>query len=514
MGHLNKEESVMNLFIDSQSAVYPYATDSFETLIDRLERLGYEPLIRKAAQSICTVFGGSADDLSASKSNDDDDTEDDLERVCEFSRRKLMSLEKLGYDWGLEGQKGTTKTPEIKGEVFFTEDGAGLLFVTAVDFNAKKKADGEPKNNTESITRIRIGFMGDPDELNGLSDFAKVVKKAMDDEGIDLNWTKDILQNKEFNDIIATTDDTKFSLASNIGDKELKAAKALENHNIREVAQLVRRSGVILAKELLKQKADQASELIKFVDQLLQAGLVHQEYVVMCSKTGAHVNRVESRETIEQMGQLGVLCSCGKNIAAEPIEGLLAADASLQHMLDSNYWMTATVVRLLNSLGITSERIMLHVPEDSDNVEFIVDIDGTLVFFDLKDSEFGLNHAYALGTRIALQRPKLAFVVSTRGISQEVKDHFKRVKPEAQIVYVANLLQLEATVRKVVEGMRLMRAKTWLSCFQSMLSFPLPTILLPKLQNERFEIPHVVTSVQAAPTESDSAVVTPSTAVR
>jgi hypothetical protein len=150
------------------------------------------------------------------------------------------------------------------------------------------------------------------------------------------------------------------------------------------------------------------------------------------------------------------------------------------------------------------------VPDEADNVEFIVDVDGTLVLFDMKDSEFGLTQAYSLGARIALQRPKIAFIVSSRGISQEVKDHFKRVKPETQIVYVANMLQLEATVRKVVEGMRLARAKTWLLCFQSMMSFPLPTVLLPKLQNEKFEIPHVVTSVQVqqeteVPTTSTSA---------
>lgn len=497
----------MNLFIDSRSSTLSYSPNSFEGLIDRLERVGYEPLMRKAAQSFSQVFGGNGDE--ALNSGEEDELED-LEKECEFGRRKLMSLEKLGYDFGLEGHKGTTKTPDIQGEVFFSEDGAGLLFVTMVDFYSKA---GDEKSTPDPTSRLRVGFIGDPDETSSLNEFADAVTRAFEDRNVDIKWKADVLENKQFNDIAAAQDDS-YHLASKIGDKELKAAKALENASIRETAQLVRRSGVILAKELLKQKSENASELIKFVDQLLQADLVHQEYVVMCSKTGAHVNRVESRETIEQMGALGVLCSCGKNIAAEPIEGLLAADESLQSMLDSNYWMTATVVRLLNSLGISSDRIILHSEEGSDNVEFIVDIDGTLVLFELKDSEFGLNHAYSLGTRIALQRPKLAFVVSTAGISQEVKDHFKRVKPEAQIVYVANLLQLEATVRKVVEGMRMMRAKTWMSCFQSFVSFSLPTILLPKLRNERFEIPHVVTSVSSVASEPESTVATPSTAAR
>ena len=91
----------MNLFIDSLSASFSYASDSFESLIDRLERVGYEPLMRKAAQGFCNVFGGSPDDLAISRLAEDEESED-LERECEFARRRLMNLEKMGYDWGFD----------------------------------------------------------------------------------------------------------------------------------------------------------------------------------------------------------------------------------------------------------------------------------------------------------------------------------------------------------------------------------------------------------------------------
>ena len=132
--------------------------------------------------------------------------------------------------------------------------------------------------------------------------------------------------------------------------------------------------------------------------------LLHQEYVVICSKTGAHVNRVESREIIEQMSQLGVLCSCGKHIAEEQIEGLLSSDLVLHKMLDSHYWMTASIVRLLNSLNIPSNRILINCEDGAEDVQMLVDIDGTLVMFELKDSEFGLGGAYALSSRIGIHR--------------------------------------------------------------------------------------------------------------
>lgn len=180
----------MNLFIDSRSATFSYSPDSFENLIDRLERLGYEPLMRKAAQNFSQAFGGSGDEVL---SGEDDELED-LEKECEFGRRKLMSLEKLGYDFGLESHKGTTKTPEIRGEVFFSEDGAGLLFVTMVDYYTKGT---EQKPTPDTVSRLRIGFIGDPDETGSLLEFSDAVAKAFEEKNVDIVWTNDVVQSKQ-----------------------------------------------------------------------------------------------------------------------------------------------------------------------------------------------------------------------------------------------------------------------------------------------------------------------------
>ena len=115
----------------------------------------------------------------------------------------------------------------------------------------------------------------------------------------------------------------------------------------------------------------------------------------------------------------------------------------MPRMLDNNYWMAATVVRLLNTLNIPSEKILIDSSATGQDMEMFVDIDGTLVMFELKDAEYGLNNAYALGARIGMHRPQLAFIVSAKGIASEVKDHFKRIKPETKMVYVANLFSLK-----------------------------------------------------------------------
>ena len=83
-----------------------------------------------------------------------------------------------------------------------------------------------------------------------------------------------------------------------------------------------------------------ASTARKPIEQLLQANLFKQEYIVVCSKTGAHVNRAESRDTIEQMAKLGVLCSCGKHISEEPIESIISSDVMMLKLLEKSNWLT------------------------------------------------------------------------------------------------------------------------------------------------------------------------------
>ena len=476
----------MNLCIDTQSALVHGQAENMEALLERLERVGYDPLIRKSAHQFAAVFGGTADDMLNPKSEDD---EDENGRDPEDMRRKLISLEKIGYTWGLDNLRGFARVPAVKGDIFYTDDGNGLLFVTMVEI-------GNRQEKSETMCAVRAGYIGDTLDKGVLGEFISSVSKALDELGLEVDWTPDEVRNAPFEELAQGEGEAQLQLATLVSDKELRAAKVLENSNVREVALLVRRSGVMLAKELLRQKAEQASDIIRYVDMLLQVNILHQEYVVVCQKSGTHVNRVESREVIDQMSRLGVLCSCGKAISEEQIEGLLASDPLMPRMLDNNYWMAATVVRLLNTLNIPSDKILIDSSATGEDMEMFVDIDGTLVMFELKDAEYGLNNAYSLGARIGMHRPQLAFIVSAKGIASEVKDHFKRIKPETKMVYVANLIQLEATVKKVVEGVRMMRVKTWLAYFQSMLNLPIAPLIVPKLESGKFEVPHVVTSVQ------------------
>jgi hypothetical protein len=463
----------MNLRIDSFSASFNHHADSFKTIIERLETEGYRPLISKLAQELCHVVGGNLDDLNAAEALE----EMELEMSSESNRKKLLGLEKLGYKWGLEGIRGLARVPELKGELFLADDSENVLFLTMLNTGSYKK-----DHPASGHGMLRVGIVGaEPDSVL-LDLFKSDIASALQESTPEISWAQDNLENVQFQEFLAAEANALHALAAGITEREMKSAKVLESSGLREVASTIRRSGVILAKELLRSKPETAADTVKYVDQLIQADLLRQEYVVICSKSGTHVNRVEHRETIDQMAKLGVLCSCGKRISEEAIEGLLATDALLPKMLDKNYWMTVSVVRSLMNLGVPAEKIILNPSTVNDDIEILADLDGTLLMFNLKDAEYGIPHALSFTTRIGMHRPQMAFLVSTRGISADVKDHFKRVKLDTQMVYIANMLQLDATLKKVVEGVRMHRVRAWFDTFQSMMDFGLTPLLLQRLE--------------------------------
>ncbi|HEY9712063.1 MAG TPA: hypothetical protein V6C72_01260, partial [Chroococcales cyanobacterium] len=468
----------MNLCVDSKSISYNYSLNSLENLVDRLERAGYEPLVRKALETLCSSLGGSADDIFSLLAKDVR-MKGSREVEHEASLRRLVDLERLGYSWQADGSKGIGPIHKVAGELFFTEDHAGILFLTVVEY-AGKGADSK----TPGTCKVRVGYLGDPEEKSHFNRFAEEVARAYEDIGVDLkgSFVRDEFQSHQFQRLAATDSDANYHFAPAISDKDSKAAKVLESKEVREIGTLVRNAGVILAKELLKQSTENPAGLIKFVDSLLQSDLLRQEYVVICSKTGGHVLRVENRDALERMSHLGVLCSCGQPISSEPMEGLLAADPMLHRMLDGNYWLVATVIRQLHALGVPSERIMIHSSDDGQDVEFIVDLDGTLVMFEFTDGEFGINQALIISPRIGIYQPKILFVAATAGISADVQEHFARTRPDTEVVYVPDVEQLESSVRETVDGIRMGRALAWIASFQSLLTFPLAPVLLSNLR--------------------------------
>jgi len=474
----------MNLRIDSFAASFSYQSDLLQNLVARLENEGYRPLIRRLGQNLCDAVGGDINDLFQSNS----ELEEDIDIKSESNRRKLLGLEQLGYKWGLDGVRGMARVPALQGELFFADNSDVILFLSMLP------TQGNAGSAYDHNGTIRVGMIGSTPDSDLLGLFMSEIASILSEKGTArIEWVPDQLENKEFKEFLQAEENVDYRLANQISERELKSSKALEASAVRDIADLLGTSGVMLAKDLLRQKPEMASDTVKFVDQLIQAELIRQEYVVICSKSGAHVNRVDSREAIDQMSKWGVHCSCGKPIAEEAIEGLLTSDELLHRMIEKNYWLTVCVARALITLGIPAEKVLIVPSAVQDHVELLADVDGSLLMFALKDAEFDMSHAVSFAARIATHRPNVAVLVSTKGVAAEVKDHFRRTKQDSQIVYIPNLLQLDASLKKVIEGVRFSKANSWFGCFESMMNFRLGDLLLHKLEAGRAERPRTAT---------------------
>jgi hypothetical protein len=187
------------------------------------------------------------------------------------------------------------------------------------------------------------------------------------------------------------------------------------------------------------------------VEVLVNEKLLSREYAVICRQTSNQVNRVKSMEVLERMREHEVQCSCGRPIADELVQELYSPSPVLQKLLNQSYWLTARLVSALRRLGVADDRILLNLQEGPEEIDTFVDLEGSLLMFELKDNEFSMGHAYPFAGRIGIYRPDYAIIVSTEGVAPDVKAYMNKISPGAKVRYVESLEQMQQELLRVKE---------------------------------------------------------------
>jgi len=305
---------------------------------------------------------------------------------------------------------------------------------------------------------------------------------VLNGKDLSLEWVPKHYQSPQF-DELSNSEEAQFIPASTIASGDLTLAELLEDAAIRDLAITIRRAGGILVSDIAKKAKASSLDVQSTIQKLVEAGLLSQEYVVICKKTSNQINRVDSQDKIAEMAKLGVRCSCGRLISDERIEELIVPTKHLQQLLNQSYWMTARLVQALETLHVPDERVLLNLQEGAEEIDAFVDVDGTLLMFELKDNEFSMGHAYPFGGRIGLYKPDYAIIVSTKGVDSDVKSYFKRVGPDTTIVYIENLDDLTSKLEEVIATVRASRVQELIRLFDPMASIEtsLSEFLLPRL---------------------------------
>lgn len=409
-----------------------------------LNEKGYSPVILSAKKSFLSILGPGV-------------TPDGRETPP----GRIGGVRPRGRQLTLGGDDGAP----LGGDVFYTESSAGALFLLAyppeapeVDFVVEDtKGERRLVSPKPSDTgRIEIGFIGDSSGVNSLDSFQDAVSEAIHTLDGATDWTTLVPRDRRFRHLTEDSN-VQFVSAQTISDKELESVRMLENAVRKEVCMTLKRAGGMLLADAVKSfPPEEAAASV--VLELVTAGLIDQQYVVICRKTSNQVNRLASKGAVDHMAAAGILCACGQPIREERIEELLTPTALLKRFLDGSYWTSVLLVRELKALGIPTDRVILNRREGSEEVDAFVDLDGNLVMFELKDDQFSMGHAYAFGARIAEYRPEYAVIVAARGVAPEVKSHFGRVEPDSALVFVESLDGLGLKLNEIISDIRARRA--------------------------------------------------------
>ena len=62
-----------------------------------------------------------------------------------------------------------------------------------------------------------------------------------------------------------------------------------------------------------------------------------------------------------------------------------------------------------------------------------------------------MGHAYPFQSRLGLYMPSKGIIWAIGGIAPEVKEHYNRVKPDAELFYIENVDNLNQGIQKLIQ---------------------------------------------------------------
>jgi hypothetical protein len=351
--------------------------------------------------------------------------------------------------------------PPLVGELFTPESCEGIFYIALF-------GDGW------NAARLQIGCLAQIKDARVTTEFrrfAYIVRKSYPSRG-NRKWRSYGLVSRRFSDILRD-DKIRFLTADQVATHE-RACQVLSNPETRLWAIRIKASGGALESDLIKKSPGDLSVLQKVLSDLSSASLLTREYVVICTKTSNRVNRFDTRDQLDSASQIGVRCSCGTFISQERIEEFIGPSALLIKLLTGSFWMTSHLVATLRKEGVSGHRIALNIQDGAEEVDAFADFDASLIMFELKDNEFSMGHAYSFGAHLAINKPEYAIIVATKGVAADVKHHFERVQPEAEIVYIEAIDDLQPAIASVLTRIRSKSASRLLACFEPLTKIQMP----------------------------------------
>jgi len=350
---------------------------------------------------------------------------------CVLRPSMRLQAEILGVEAWLAGESGGVpvspydSTRVLRAEIVTGGSGVFVIQVDRSDpmrayFTVGGAARAKLAEESDSELMLRLRFLtGEPD-MAPLERFEELVAAQF---GASL--TAVTYRSPRFQELM---DEGRTPPAPS-SEAEISGARVLAEKATRSLAVAIKSSGGLLLGDIHRQLRGATGSRAPEIRAALQAaGLVQGEIVVICRKTQAQVARAPSQEVLAETSARGMRCACGREMADERVEEALTITDLGRSLLDGSRWLTVLLCEELAGLRVTRDRVLLEQQAGGYEMDCIADVNGDLVFFELKDKEFNLGNAYSFGAKIGIVRPDLSIILTTEAVGNDAKDHFQRAR--------------------------------------------------------------------------------------
>lgn len=253
-------------------------------------------------------------------------------------------------------------------------------------------------------------------------------------------------------------DSSRFNLVCEEGQhfrpsaQQFDAAHALADAKRRSMLTTIQAKRSVLLENLVSNGATMM-EVGQEVAMLESLGLVQKDFVVFCREQGNQISRVQSFTEIEEATRRGFKCfSCGRPMAEERIDQLLSCTAAGSQLARPNYWLTLLLSQTLQNIGIPAEKqVTVGTAEGSRVIDLFAEHDGFLMMFEVREDDVRLDDVFLFLSRIRYYRPNLAFYLTTRPVSAEVRQYLSSASCDATVVLLEEAAAIQSAVTDTVK---------------------------------------------------------------
>ena len=178
-------------------------------------------------------------------------------------------------------------------------------------------------------------------------------------------------------------------------------------------------------------------------------GVVSRQLDVVCKSCAQVMARVPDRDALANLVDKGMSCAkCKTRVSRRCFEPCFFVESSAGQLLDGSKWMGLLVREALQECGISSSLVRTEVIDGPNELDLVANLDGELLFMELKDNRFSIGHAYSFVGKCSQYNPDYSLIVASNGVDADVKDYVSNTGVKAH--YLESLDSLDTGLQSLL----------------------------------------------------------------